>query len=108
MMRNAKEKNCALTRAPNQGGAESMKELDEGTHPVRVLPAQSPMTAGASAVVELFQTQKKVRVDGEGAQKPHPLTPLTAEAKKRDTGSQEEGDRIRTTMTYLDLGDVRK
>ena len=108
MMRNAKVRNCALARTPDQVGAESMKELDEGTHLVKVPPAQNPMIAGASVAEEPFRTPRTVGVDGEGAQKPHPLIPLAAGTMKLGTGSQGEEDRIKAMMIYPDLGDVRR
>ena len=108
MMMNTKAMIRTPTLALNQGGAESMGDSGEGIRPVKALPTQSPTTAGASAAVELLQTQKEVQVSEEGAQKPHPLTPLTTGVKKQDTGSQEEGDKTKVTTTCLDHGDVRR
>lgn len=94
--------------APNQGGAESMRDSGEGIRPAKAHPIQSPITAGASAVVGLLQTPKEARVSVEGVQKPHPLTPPTTGAKKQGTGSQEGGNKTKATMTYLGHGDVRR
>ena len=108
LKRNVKVGNYVLALTTDQVGAESMKELDEGTHLVKVPPAQSPMIAGASVAEEPLQTPRTVGANGEGAQTLHPPIPLAARTMKLGTGSQGEGARTEAMMICPDLGDVRR